>query len=285
MSATAATAKKTQKAPKKQQEEREQDEKFSYFLFLDLETTGFIKAPKGSVIDLNKTEHFPHIVQMSWQLQLYDRRAKTFSLVSDKDYIIQPTPDYTIPAESTKIHGISQEVALARGVPLETALLAFISDMFRKDHRGTGDTGQITLVCHNVEFDVPILLHYLFNAQNQLVKYHFQGELFHYLGGGHLSKKIQCICTMLDTIELCKLPYANGGRGRGRGGGGYKYPKLNELFYTLFHEAPKGQMHNSKFDVECTVACFKELYARGNILTIRHVDLRGNIDGAWTEFD
>jgi DNA polymerase-3 subunit epsilon len=238
----------------------------SYFLFVDLETTGFIKAPKGG-IDLNKDEQFPHIVQISWELHACDASTKTFTTLSSEDFIIRPTADYTIPAESSKIHGISQEHALAHGVPLKTALLAFIRDMFLADRlQGEEDMKnppQITIVCHNVEFDVPILMHNLFKAKDDTVKYHFQGEFLHYLGPG---KKIQCICTMLDTIDLCKLPYANGGRG-------YKYPKLNELFYTLFQEAPKGQLHNSKFDVECTVACFKELYARGNLLTIRNMNL------------
>lgn len=247
----------------------------AHYLFVDLETTGFIKAPKGG-IDLNKDGQFPHIVQMSWQLHACDASTKTFTVRSDQDFIIRPTADYTIPAESTKIHGISQEHALAHGVPLKTALKAFINDMFlyvprRED--GYVNIPQITIVCHNVEFDVPILMHNLFKAKDEdefFLKFCFQGQFINYLGFG---KKIQCICTMLDTIDLCKLPYANGGRG-------YKYPKLNELFYTLFQEAPKGQLHNSKFDVECTIACFKELYARGNLLTIRNMNL-GSIENGF----
>jgi DNA polymerase-3 subunit epsilon len=231
------------------------------FLFLDLETTGFIKAPKGG-IDLNKDEQFPDIVQMSWQLHFFDPKLRTYSLVSDKDFIIRPTPLYTIPPDSTKIHGISHEHALIHGVPLEMALQQLASDLFREH-----DTYHTYLVCHNVEFDVPILMHKLLKAKNE--KMDVEGVSLELIFDFSLVQ--ECICTMLDTVDLCKLPYANGGRG-------YKYPKLSELFYTLFHEAPKGQLHNSKFDVECLVACFKELRKRGTSMTIRNVKL-GDTNG------
>lgn len=39
---------------------------------------------------------------------------------------------------------------------------------------------------------------------------------------------------------------------------GYKYPKLNELYYKLFHRNFENA-HNAFSDVLATIECFKEL--------------------------
>jgi DNA polymerase III epsilon subunit-like protein len=226
-----------------------------YFLFFDLETTGLL--PRGIKIhDLLKKQHFPYIVQISWQLQKYDAKTQTYALLSEQDYIIKPTAAYVVPPESTKIHGISHEQAATRGVPVEMVLRHFLADWFH------GDKDTAThLVCHNVEFDVPILLHHII-AQ----------ELFKQSCVQQHTQDITCICTMLDTVTLCKKPFKSSGSG-----GGFKYPSLLELFDFLFQKAPQGQLHNSRFDVECTVACFKELYSRhGERLRVRTIVLGEN---------
>jgi DNA polymerase III epsilon subunit-like protein len=221
-----------------------------HLLFFDLETTGLL--PKGmKTFDLMKKEHFPYIVQISWQLQKYDGKTGTFTLLSEQDYIIKPTKDYVVSPESSKIHGISHEQAATRGVPVEMVLRHFLADWILH-YTDTTDTTDTTthLVCHNVEFDVPILLHHimdkqLFKEHTWLFKEQHQRDV----------QDMTCVCTMLDTVTLCKKPFKSGGSG-------YKYPSLLELFECLFQKAPQGQLHNSRFDVECTVACFKELCSR-----------------------
>lgn len=230
-----------------------------YFLFVDIETTGLIKAKKYD-IDLCKPEQFPHIVQMSWQLHEFDVTKQQYTLLRDNDYIVQPTPAYIIPEESTKIHGISHEQAMTSGVPLKTVLTLFIADIF------SNADSKMHLVCHNIEFDVTILLHHIYM--------HFPDQFT-----ALKDTKIPCICTMLDTIDLCALSMPApttqaqalaGTTTTKKRSSSYKFPKLSELYYTLFNEAPKGQLHNSKYDVIFTVTCFKELWKRRGILTLRY---------------
>lgn len=230
-------------------------------LCFDAETTGFCKKGRHEPYDLANDAQFPQMVQMSWQLIHYDTNTKNFVVLSAQDFIIRPTELYTIPVDSTKIHGITHEHALTHGVPLEVALQQFVADLFRFP-----DT---YILCHNVEYDVPILLHKLFKATRE--KMMVQGKSLSGYLDAHVEQK--CICTMLNTIYLCKLPFANGGRG-------YKFPTLDELFYTLFREKPKGQLHNSKFDVENTIICFIELLKLGvqmSVCTVKFADTNARI--------
>ena len=56
---------------------------------------------------------------------------------------------------------------------------------------------------------------------------------------------------MKSTIDLCKIP----------GRYGYKYPKLQELHYTLFG-SNFDDAHNAMSDVTATVKCYTELCKR-----------------------
>ena len=87
----------------------------THFLFFDLETTGLLRAKKNE-IDFRKTEQFPHIVQISWQLITYSNGE--FTTNENVDFIIRPD-GYTIPSESSAIHGISNERHLKKGSPFE----------------------------------------------------------------------------------------------------------------------------------------------------------------------
>ncbi len=215
-----------------------------YFLFFDIETTGLLGAKKKD-IDFRKSEQFPHIVQISWQLHEYENEK--YTTLNDVDYIIKPD-GYTIPEESSKIHGISQEVALEKGTSATDVYKGFIHDLTK--HSNT------ILVCHNIEFDVTILFYHIYKIYKNEFK-------------GFLDKKVMCICTMLDSVNYCKLPSASKFNNPKDP---YKYPKLSELYAKLFGDAPKGQLHNSKYDVECTIQCFQSLFNMG-LLNIRYASL------------
>jgi DNA polymerase III epsilon subunit-like protein len=217
----------------------------TYFLFFDIETTGLLRAKKNEV-DYRKPEQFPNIVQVSWQLQKY-KQDGSFLEISSHDYIIRPN-GYTISDESSKIHGITHSYALEKGISIEEALKHFITDLLAKK-----DT---IMVCHNIEFDVTILFYHIYKTY----KVHFSS---------FRDKQIPCICTMLDSVNLCKLPSVSKFTNPKDP---YKYPKLSELFYTLFGDTPKGQLHNSKYDVDVTITCFRELLKR-ELLTVRNASL------------
>jgi DNA polymerase III epsilon subunit-like protein len=221
----------------------------THFIFFDIETTGLLKAKKYE-INYKKPEQFPNIVQISWQLQKYE--DGTFTPISEHDFIILPV-NYIIPDESSKIHGITNKLALSKGIHANLVYEKFISDLIANPNT--------YLVCHNIEFDVTILFYHIYNIYKE-----------HFLS--FKSKSIPCICTMMDSIELCALPSAfkTPKKNSTNPNDLYKYPKLSELYFKLFGEQPNGQLHNSKFDVECTIKCFKELL-KHNVLTVRNASI------------
>lgn len=202
-----------------------------YFLFFDIETTGLL-AVKKKDIDFRKSEQFPNIVQISWQLHEYS--GEKYTTLSDCDFIIRPE-NYIIPEESSKIHGISHSEAVEKGKAAGDIYSRFIHDLTK--HPNT------ILVCHNIEFDVTILFYHIYKL--------FKKEFNEFL-----NKKMPCICTMLDSVNYCKLPSVSKYT---KSSDPYKYPKLSELYVKLFEKEPKGQLHNSKYDVECTIECFNSL--------------------------
>lgn len=73
------------------------------YLFFDTETTGLPKNWKAPVTDLN---NWPRLVQLA-----YDSNGNK---ISGGDFIIKPE-GFSIPTESSRIHGISTERALRAG--------------------------------------------------------------------------------------------------------------------------------------------------------------------------
>ncbi len=220
----------------------------AHFLFFDIETTGLLKGKKND-IDFRKSEQFPEIVQISWQLMSYEKNH--YTLLDKKNYIVKPE-GYVIPEEATKIHGITQEMALKEGVDKKNVLEDFVVALMV--------TNKTYLVCHNIEFDVTVLFYHLYR--------HFKPVFTQYM-----DKKVQCICTMLDTIELCALPSVNPMKYPKKNptpNDLYKYPRLNELYKKLFGKEPDGKLHDSSYDVECLVECFKKLVKDKHDINVRY---------------
>jgi DNA polymerase-3 subunit alpha len=215
-----------------------------HFLFFDIETTGLIKLPK-SKIDFRKKSAFPEIVQISWQLHSYTKDC--FSHIDTKNYIIR-THNYTIPYDSIKIHGITNEFANENGVNKLDVLKEFLEIIKTYDN--------LYIVSHNIEFDVTILFFHIYNS--------FKKDFNQYV---HI--KIPCICTMLDSIDICKIPSISQYYKQKQTIDKYKYPKLSELYKTLFEVEPDGKLHDSSYDVEILVKCFKELINRSFNIKIR----------------
>lgn len=219
------------------------------FLFFDIETTGLLKA-KPKEIDFRKPQQFPEIVQMSWQLYHYDN--KTFVHVETKNYIIKPE-NYCIPEDSIRIHGITNEKAIEEGVDKKLVLQDF--------YRALMANTKTHMVCHNIEFDVTIVFFHLYTL--------FKGVFSQYI-----YTKLPCICTMLDTIELCKIPMKNNLWHRKKISTPYdlyKFPKLSELYFQLFKKPLEGKLHDSSFDVTTLVECFKKLVVDNCDINIRYV--------------
>jgi len=181
-------------------------------LFFDTETTGLPKDYKAPISDLN---NWPRMVQIAWQLV-----DDLDNPVESKDYIISPD-NYTIPPQSTQVHGITTERAIQEGVPLQRALEEFSEAVDRSNF----------LIAHNISFDEKIV-----------------GAEYLRLGQSIPLETITKICIMKAATNFCKIP----------GQYGYKWPTLTELHYTLFHKDFE-EAHNAQVDVQACANCFYKL--------------------------
>ncbi len=190
------------------------------FLFFDTETTGLPLNWRAPVDDFS---NWPRMVQIAWVL--YKDGVK----LSSSNFIIMPE-GFEIPAESSKIHGITTERAKKDGVSLLKVLKQFQGCAAKADF----------LVAHNMSFDQMIVGAELLrmNMQNFLV-----------------AK--DRICNMEISTNFCAISSVNGY-------GGYKWPKLSELHMKLFGTEFEDS-HNAMADVEATAKCFWEMKNRGII--------------------
>jgi DNA polymerase III epsilon subunit-like protein len=173
-------------------------------LIFDTETTGLPKARNPARDGPN---NWPHIVSISWVILNTDTNA----IETQESYIVAPT-NWNIPAESTAIHGITNEKAIADGVPL--------SDVMNKFQNETYDG----IVAHNMDFDMNVILNAIYWDLRQ------QPRVFP-----------QMFCTMNISRNICKLP---GNYGK------FKSPKLKELYFSAFGRMPdESQLHGSMYDV------------------------------------
>jgi len=188
------------------------------YLFFDTETTGLPRNWKAPVTDLN---NWPRLVQLAYLL--YDQSGNK---ISEGNFIIKPE-GFKIPADVSRIHGITHEKAVNEGVLLLNVLQDFQSFI--------NDAG--ILVAHNMSFDEKII-----------------GAEFLRAGMPNSIDTKRKLCTMQSTTNFCKIdgPY------------GYKWPKLVELHYKLFGTGFE-EAHNAAVDIDITAKCFWELKRLGKI--------------------
>ena len=188
------------------------------YLFFDTETTGLPRNWKAPVTDLN---NWPRLVQLAYLL--YDSDGNK---ISGGDFIIKPE-GFIIPADVSRIHGITHERALNEGQPLNSVLRHF--NMLIEQANW--------LVAHNMSFDEKIVgCEFLRNGMNNSIP----------------AKNR--ICTMEKTTNFCAIP----------GPYGNKWPKLSELHYKLF-KTNFEEAHNAAVDISATARCFWELRRLGKI--------------------
>ena len=107
------------------------------FLVFDTETTGL---PKTKFISPFTLHQWPHIVQFSFII--FDSSLN--NIVESKDYVIKVPESILIPEESSKIHGITNQISLDKGIPIHEVLNEFFHHL----------RGVDTLIGHNIEFDL-----------------------------------------------------------------------------------------------------------------------------------
>ena len=109
-------------------------------LVFDTETTGL---PKKRNQPLTDTKNWPYIVQISWVV--YDVMESSIKTINDN--IIKLPENVTVPEESTKIHGITNDMMLERGENIKKILKMFLMDCANCD----------LIVAHNIQFDENVI--------------------------------------------------------------------------------------------------------------------------------
>ena len=185
------------------------------YLIFDTETTGLPKSWNAPITD---TDNWPRCIQIAWQL--HDVLG---NVVEHNDFLIQPD-GFNIPYDAERIHGISTDLAIEKGIHLDEGLALF-NDALKKTK---------FIVGQNVGFDINIM-----------------GCEFHRLGIENNLTKLPLLDTCTEkTATMCQIP---GGRY-----GKFKLPTLTELHNHLFGTG-FGEAHNATADVEATTRCFLEL--------------------------
>lgn len=186
------------------------------FLVFDVETTGLPRMTQNKRFANFKWPKYydtSRIVSISWV-----NLDKNYKRVSSNYCLIKPD-DFNIPEDATKIHGITNDVALQYGVPIE--------EMFKNLNQTLLETKQ--LVSHNIRFDKAILL-------SELYRYN-EMELLERLN------RMDEYCTMMNGKKHLKAK---------------KWPKLAELYQSLFDKEMIGA-HDAFHDTVHCMDCFIKL--------------------------
>src|SRR3989339_1153667 len=186
------------------------------FLFFDTETTGLPRNWRAPLTDL---DNWPRLVQLAWLM--YDEKGNK---ASGNNLIVKPE-GFIIPEEAYRVHGISTEIALKKGLELAEALRMFAAGIAKAK----------IIVAHNISFDEKIM-------GAEFLRKNIDHSLFDAVR----------ICTKEESTDFCQLP----------GAYGYKWPTLAELHIKLFGSNFDGA-HDALADVEACARCFFELVNRG----------------------
>lgn len=192
------------------------------YLFFDTETTGLPKNKQYNAPSSNlDVWDSCRLVQISWILQTDNRK----NILSKGDFIIRPD-GFEIPKESSDVHGITTERALAEGEDLKKVVYYFLGAAKLAD----------VIVGHNVSYDM-----------------HVVGAELIRTWGKDFIQDLKTEDTMLASIEFCGIPSPYGR--------GFKYPKLMELYKKLFNKE-FDDAHNSMADITATAECYWALKTR-----------------------
>jgi len=192
------------------------------YLFFDTETTGLPTDRKAPLSDL---DNWPRLVQLAWLLCDQDGRP-----VGSRSAIVKPE-GFTIPADASRVHGITTARAISEGLDLVRVLKEFASAIAQSH----------LLVSHGMSFDEKVV-----------------GAEFLRTGVKSRLLKIPRLCTMEASTEFCAIP----------GPYGFKWPKLPELHFKLFRKNVK-EAHDAAADVAICSKCFFELKRLGVVRVTR----------------
>ena len=198
-------------------------------LVFDTETTGLPTERNASIMDTNK---WPYILQLSYVV--YDTEEHLILDCVD-DIIKIDSEKIKISAETTAIHGITNEICDEKGVLLQDALKKFNEILLNVD----------MIVGHNISFDKQLVMVEC-NRNNIRQKFTINGV-----------RKPE-YCTMKRNTELCGIEIITP-----EGKKYFKYPSLSYLYTHLFKCDPPKNVHNALVDVLVCLRCY--IYVQHNV--------------------
>ena len=190
-------------------------------IIIDTETTGI--PARNEIVT---SPSYPHLVEIAGLLLADGKECSSFN------FIVKPE-GWVIPEEVAKVHGIFQELALARGVPLALAIAAYVNLRALADE----------IVGHNVAFDLGIVA----------AAIHRLGRVPSHPGPSKVS------CTSDLGTSLVQLPPTE--KMVAAGYGPYKRPNLGELYQFLFGEELVNA-HTALADCRAIARCLNEIRKR-----------------------
>ena len=186
-------------------------------IIFDTETTGLPSNDK--IPALNHKANWPDLVSICWSI--FDNHTH----IRTENHIIRPEL-FEIPAESTRIHGITQRQAEQEGKPMATILGMFADDI--KDAK--------VLCAHNLHFDKNVIFHaFKWRLNKDPMRFWPTHAEF---------------CSMKESKDELKLPAKYP-----KANDLYKPPKLSELYYAQFG-VPMENAHTAAGDVEALQRIF-----------------------------
>ena len=194
-------------------------------LVFDTETTGLPLWSKPSDHELQ-----PHLVQLAVALCEDDTRLRAgFSLIVLPD-------GWSIPAEVTAVHGISEQTARAYGLPEEQVINLFLQ-LLHCAH---------LVVAHNLNFDRRILRIALKRHRPELA------DLWEAFPG---------FCTMEASRDRCALPPTDKMMAAGRRH--FKSPSLAEAYQAIVGKTLPSSWHDAHGDMLASRLIYMELTRAG----------------------
>ncbi len=188
-------------------------------LFFDTETTGL---PRDHTAPPSDTANWPRMVQLAWIVSDYSGNVQ-----KRRSVIIKPV-GFTIPADASRLHGITTDRALREGAELSSTLSDFYADLAAASH----------YVGHNVDFDIHVVAAELCRMNRSYSEF----------------DRTPHTCTMMCSVDFCKLLPLRYGE--------YKWPKLQELYSKLFGRV-FDDAHDAAADITATKECYFEMVRRG----------------------
>lgn len=217
-------------------------------MILDTECTGLPIKPVTSFMC------YPKLLQLAYSIHQTASPLGLGRLLKKRNFIVKP---YYDPEEkhkdAEKIHGISRERAQTEGILLEDVLCQFFADI--EDNRIQ------TIIVHNAEFDMNVLLRSIYDFSAMDGNNVF--ELF-----SSKLRKCVALCTMQNTTSLVKKTFANAcplnvdselKRKFNQRTLEYKWPRLSELHEFLFDGQSFEGAHDAMVDVDATARCVDAL--------------------------